>query len=300
MIKSTFDQVSEYKVNHSEIRGGKLTFTGFSGKDFYNPTTPFFSDGKEIMAVRVEKRESFISDTMFFENKGDSWQLIEDAPVLPLQDPFVTIINGEIILGGVYLVHKNGEYTGWYTYFYRGKTIYDLQLFFVGPSSMKDIRLVELENGRIGVFSRPSYDDILQKYGHKAIIGYYEADSLDCLNVKDIINAPHILNMFGKGDWGGVNQAILLANGDIGVVGHKCYLEDADILHYTAMSFIFNRNEHTFRELKIIATRDNFPKGETKEPRLSDVVFSSGVYNGELYAGLSDCEIGKIKVGELF
>ena len=47
----------------------------------------------------------------------------------------------------------------WRTRFYHGSGGEDLQPFAVGPDGMKDIRLVELADGRIGVFTRPQGGD---------------------------------------------------------------------------------------------------------------------------------------------
>ena len=66
---------------------------------------------------------------------------IADAPSSKLQDPFATIIAGEIVFGGVRVIWNNGRIVSWVTDFYRGSSIYNLKYFTSGPDHMKDIRL---------------------------------------------------------------------------------------------------------------------------------------------------------------
>ena len=60
-----------------------------------------------------------------------------------------------------------GEIDTYYGYFYRGTDLEDLVYFTTGPDYMKDIRLVDMKDGTIGVFSRPRNKEIEEKYGLK-------------------------------------------------------------------------------------------------------------------------------------
>ena len=55
----------------------------------------------------------------------------------------------------------------------------------------------------------------------------------------------------------------------------------------------------------IIATRSDFPSGESKRPDLQDVIFSGGLLRLEdgtawLYAGLSDAEAARVLIADPF
>ena len=92
-----------------------------------------------------------------FCRAGGVWVPRPNAPTFTLQDPFVTRIHGELIFGGVEIYpHPTiPGALGWRTNFYRGANIRELKQFTSGPNGMKDIRLVEMADGQIGVFTRP-------------------------------------------------------------------------------------------------------------------------------------------------
>jgi hypothetical protein len=244
------------------------------GQDVYNPTAPFTSAGKLVIAGRVEPRDQEHSNVLFFQQAGDAWFPIADAPRYKLQDPFVTFVQNELVFGGV-RIREVGNKLEWATVFYRGKDIFSLEEFFCGPPGMKDIRLCDLENGRIAVF----------------------------LTIDAIPEAELLQPMIHTLDWTGVNEAHLLSNGEIGLLSHVSCFEDDDRkreLHYYAASFIFDPVSRRFRNLKIIASRDQFDRGPAKREELVDVVFPSGLIRAggttTLYAGVSDAEVHWIEI----
>ena len=177
------------KVPRKVMNPRPLTFLGVDGYDVYNISTPFTIKGRHYIAGRVEKRENEFSVVRFFEKTGEN----EYTAILPemtfrnLQDPFVTFIQGELVLGGVQIVtHPLDEHRiiSWQTLFFRGKTPADLKLCAVGPSCMKDIRLCELADGRIAIFSRPQ-----GKKGGKGRIGFTVIKSLKNLCADTILDA---------------------------------------------------------------------------------------------------------------
>lgn len=281
----------------------KLKFHGVDGMDCYNPSKPFSSAGKTIMAVRVEPREDGLaSNTMFFEDLGnDEWKLIEDAPVFKMQDPCVCFINGLLVVGGIVVVFdENGGCGGWYMDFYKGKDIYSLEKFVTGPMCMKDIRFAQLENSKIGIFTRPhGLPDAHAK------IGFIKADSFEEITTEFIAGATNFNDQFLPKEWGGANEIIPLNNGLLGVVGHIAQMTDAEIRHYYSMVFLLNPNTMEKSEIKIIACRDDFVKGSTKEDILADVLFTGGLEVNEdgtatLYTGVSDAETHKILIKNPF
>ncbi len=268
------------------------------GKDVYNPTPPFTIGGRELVAARVESRENERgSKVVFFEKIGDGWKVVLDYPVFDMQDPFVTTIDGKLVFGGVQVDWKSGIYT---TVFYVGEDINNLKHLTGGPKGMKDIRLVQLQDRKIGVFTRPQGE--VDGLGR---IGFTTIDKLAGLNAGVIEKATLIKDQFKKNQWGGVNQALLLANGKIGVLGHVAEFDTNKGKRYSAMSFVFDPVSGGSTPMKVIATRENFPDTPAKRLDLKQVVFPGGlVLNGagiaDLYVGLSDAKIGQLKIKNPF
>lgn len=302
-IKRVQDMFSEFQQGRDEGKANtaKLCFTGIGDLDVYNIAAPFTSAGKTIIAGRVEPRDQENSNVIFFEEKDGVWTPIPDAPVFELQDPFVSFIQNELVFGGVE-IREVGNMLEWKTVFFRGPDIFNLTEFFQGPDGMKDIRLCDLEDGRIGVFTRPQ-----GPIGGRGTIGYMEVRRLEDLTTDDIECAPLLQGMFHPLDWGGVNEARLRPNGEIGVLAHVGHYENDQLgqdRHYYAISFIFDPHSRHFRDYKIIASRDQFENGPAKRESLTDVIFSSGLRQVDgawiLYAGVSDAEAHWIEIKDPF
>ena len=295
----------EFEIRETFPVGGQLRFEGVGKNDVYNISAPFHIGNTTVIIGRVERREAWAdSHSIFFEEEKGAWVSVSDAPNFKLEDGFATHIGDEIVFGGVEVYPNptmaNPKGIGYRTIFYRGRNFSSLQKFAEGPDMMKDIRLVHLANGRIGVFTRP-------RGGHsgRGKIGYIELFRLEELNAENILKAKIIENQFVPEEWGGVNELHILKNGAIGVLGHIAHMDAQGTKHYSAMTFIYNPAEHRASPIKIIATRKNFPPGEYKMRELEDVIFSGGlVRHGDgtatLYAGLSDAEAGKVKLPDPF
>jgi len=283
--------------------GEKLAFTGAGDRDVYNITAPFQDDGEWVIAGRVEERHSEISEVMFFVKRSGKWTPREGAPVFNLQDPFVAFVRGEMVFGGVevYFDGDDPHYvTSWRTVFYRGSCVKDLKPFAKGPLTMKDIRLAELANGRIGVFTRP-----MMVNGARAMIGYAEIGDLSELTEDVMAHAELLHGQFLPDEWGGANEAHLLANGMIGVLGHIACMEDNNIRHYYPMAFGFDPASRKSTAIKLLAERSMFPDGPAKRPDLQDVLFSGGIVRldggkASMYTGVSDAEAHIIVIDDPF
>lgn len=296
------DLLSKFENSSPGRTGRKLNFINVGDKDVYNITAPFELDGCRVIAGRVESRDSEYSKVMFFNDHGHAWSPISNAPVFDLQDPFIARINNEIVLGGVEVWAKEDDPDAllWRTVFFRGEHINDLKPFAKGPVGMKDIRLVELKKGEIGVFTRPQ-----GAIGGRGKIGFTMIDSLDDLNEEVIEKAPLIDNQFDDDEWGGTNEIHLLNNGMLGILGHIACFDDVGDRHYYSMAFMFDPNLKKSTPLKIIAARSNFEEGDYKRPDLIDVIFSGGLIRrndgfAELYCGVSDAEAHMIIIPDPF
>ena len=276
---------------------------GIDGFDAYNPSVPFLWEGKEYIAARVEKRDSEISKVRFFvrgEKEGE-WNVAVDTECLPLQDPFVTFIDGKLVIGGVSVEFPTepGGDTRWHTDFYIG-TPYKLERFLSGPAQMKDIRIVQLPDGKIAVCSRPQGAS-MEKYGCIAKVGFTVVNKLSELTADKIENAPYLEKLFEDDEWGGVNQLVVLKNGKLGAIGHKAYRtydeNGKQLLHYYGMAFAIDPETSEITQNDLIVTRDCFPDSPKKRNDLLDVTFTAGVKRlaggyAEVYTGLSDAAIG--------
>lgn len=280
-----------------------LQFEGVDGYDIYNCSIPFTWQGRRYLFGRVERREEWMrSWVRLFEETGpDRWRLAPDSMIYQLEDPFVAVVRGRLTLGGTHVRVKQSALDTYYGYFYRGSDINDLTYFTTGPDYMKDIRLVELADGRVGVFSRPRNSNIKAAHGSEAMIGFTVIDSLDDLTGEVVESAPYIQGLFEEGEWGGCNQAYLLDSGKVGVIGHLSYLRtvgDRTLSTYLNMAFVLDPATLEAAHFHIIGTRSSFPAGPAKKPELTDCAFTSGIVmradgRADLYSGIGDCQEGR-------
>lgn len=301
--KALFEQQKQGKVYESR----KLTFHGVEAFDVYNCSVPFEWNGKTYMYGRVEYRDEWArSWSRLFEKTGeDDYTLVPDNMIYQLEDPFISIVQGELVLGGTHVRKRSGEIDTYYGYFYRGTDINNMYYFTTGPDYMKDIRLLDLKDGRIGVFSRPRNEEVEKKYGSAAMIGFAVINSLDELTDEVILNAKPIEGIFDKGEWGGCNQPILLENGKIGIIGHQSFTDEnvngVDLAVYVNTAFEFDPETFEVTHNRIIATRSCYPEGPAKKPELIDCTFTSGIVmredgKADLYGGIGDVEEGRIVI----
>ncbi|MDR1789389.1 MAG: DUF1861 family protein [Opitutaceae bacterium] len=282
-------------------RNGKLRFAGTDGKDVYNITAPFAANGRLLLAGRVEERSVERSSVLFFEENNGVWRRAAGTPVFEgLQDPCVAFINGEWVFGGVNFPVMSAGQPGWRMEFFRGKTPDTLRHFLSGPDRMKDIRLAQLTDGRVGVFTRPQ-----GTVGGRGKIGFLAADSLERITAPALVSAPLLAPQCVDDEWVGANEIHPLPGGVLGVLGHIAHFSADGARHYCAMAFRFDPATRAAEPLRLIADRGFFPPGPAKRPDLADVIFSGGLSrdgNGSalLYAGLGDCEAGWTEIPDPF
>lgn len=279
----------------------RLKFARISGKyDVYNPSGAFEFDGKEYLFGRIEKRKNWAnSRIMLFKRAGKHiWKRVRVVKSLKLEDPFIQKINGEFVLGGVSVKKSSGKIE-FKTVFYRGKTPFVLRKFAEGPLGMKDIRLVELENRKVGIFTRPQGG----KY-KRGKIGFLIFDSLNQLN-ENLINNARLINFpfLGK-EWGGVNHVIMLKKGVLGVLGHIAYVSKDNSKFYYPISFRFNIKTRKISDMKLLFSRKDLPFGLPKNKYLYNVIFPGGIIckdeKATIYAGVGDSESYEVEIRNPF
>ena len=297
----------EFEATKKIYESATLVFHGVDGFDVYNISIPFLWDGKRYLFGRVERREEWArSWVRLFEETGqDEWTVVKDSMIYTLEDPYITVIGDELVMGGTHVQYERGKYSTFFGYFFRGTDIHDLYYFTTGPNKMKDIRLVSLSDGKIGVFSRPRGAEMRGKYGSESMIGFTVVDTLEQLTADVIENAPYIYGIFGEGEWGGVNQAYLLDSGKVGVIGHISYRDKdengGEVKVYLNMAFVFDPITRESSNLHLIGSRPCYPPGPAKMPHLVDCVFTSGIVmrpdgKADLYSGIGDCQAVRITI----
>jgi len=282
----------------------------------YNPA-PVVIDGQKYLWARVEERKTEKDSVvrLFKEGKKGKWEVVPGAPVFEeLQDPFYCgIIGGYHILGGVRVYDVAGTPDlGYRTVFYRYKNSFTELVnsngetshpFVVGPGKMKGIRLIQRENGRIGVTTRPQ-----GKFGGRGRIGYFEIESLDTLESVladyDRQKNPETLNwgLFVDEEWGGANELFNLPDGKIEVLGHIAgFGENSLKKNYYPITFIFDPETRSANNVQIIATAKQFDPVKVKKGDLGSVFYPCGLVSlgnsfAWLYGGIGDTKAGRILI----
>ena len=281
-----------------------LRFDGVPGYDVYNCSVPFDADGTRYIYGRIERRDEWAQShtRLFREIAPDHYELVPDAAIYPIEDPFITRIHDEWILGGTHVRFHNGTVASYYCYFYRGTDPRHLRLYTTGPDLMKDIRPLKLPDGRIGIFSRPRGPAIQAQHGVEAYIGYTTIDSWADFDPARIAAAPMIPDLLAPGEWIGSNQALLLPDGKIGVLAHKGYHDTASAQSvYTNYAFVYSPADNRVLDQHILATSSCYPPFPAKMAHLQDCTFTSGMRpraDGlwDLYTGLGDTTEGRTTI----
>lgn len=291
--------LKKYREEQLYSKATVLTFKDVADKDVYNITAPFLLEGQVVLAGRVESRDDEHSEIVLFtEAEENTWVPIEKSVRLSLQDPFFTEIDGDIILGGVEVNFLSSGQAKWRTVFYRLETSQDAVQIFAGPWGMKDLRLKQLNDGKILVLTRPQGTK-----GGRGKIGAVIIDDLASLSVALIEDAPLLANQFTDSQWGGANE-IHQTKTSIWVLGHIANFDEENNRHYYAMAFELDLANFAMKNAKIIAERKDFAAGPAKRPDLVDVVFSGGIVMKDqkavIYAGISDAGAQKLEIENPF
>ena len=297
------------------IESTVLRFEGVEdGYDVYNCSVPFEWKGERYIFGRVEPHDKWASSRAFlFREIGrDKWRRVLEFGSLDLEDPYIAFVKGELVVGGTRVMKVAGSVKSYRGDFYRdhGRGPMHLEYFTSGPERMKDIRLVELRDGQIGVFSRPRGEDVRKTYGSDAVIGFTTIGDLDELTPELIERASVVEGVFGKGEWGGCNQAYLQKDGKVLVAAHlSCFgdglaSDGVRRLVYCNAAFVLDPKTRQAERIRIVATRRMFPAVTAKMPHLEDCVFTSGfVFNDDgtvdVYTGLCDAAEGRVRVKSL-
>lgn len=235
LIYDLDDLLREYQQQERPPSGTLITLDGLNGCDGYNPSQAVRHNGQTYHYARVEPRnDEFASwSVLFRQSRDDLWEADSTLPMFHLQDPFVCIIHGELVVGGVRILARTGVRVFFQTVFLRGDAPDTLTEFARGPINMKDVRLVELDDGNVGIFTRP-----LGQQGGRGRIGYTEVAGLDQISADTIERAELLPTQPVESQWWGVNDARMLDNGKIGAIAHMARFENNERHYYAVASVL--------------------------------------------------------------
>ena len=295
----------------------RMLFTGVEG-DVYNPSPPF---GEGLIAARYESRDSEASQVGFFRHTHDAdneatWQYDSTASNLEQlregrisQDPSVAYVQGQYVVTVVDVVFcgPDSDPTSESSYssvIYAGEDLQQLELVTEGPRFMKGVRVVELADGRAGVFTRPQAAGESTK-GGRGKIGFTTVDQLSDITADIITEAPLLDDLFGTDEWGGVNQATLLPGGRLAVLAHIARFVPHDTIknfrEYYPLFFVFDPESGEISDRQIIGKREALT-GEYPSKRLDlyNVLYPAFLLLGEnktlVGVGVSDTEVATYKI----
>lgn len=268
-----------------------LKFKNVGDKTVYNCSVPFTMNGKKYMFGRVESADDWALSNVFLftETAKDEWTKEPASGSFNLEDPFVVKIHGEMCLGGTHVTKSATKVSMYLCEFFRGNPM-DLKYITSGPERMKDIRLIELKDGQIGVFAH-------FRSHNQCLTGFTKIKRIEYLCPEVINNAPYINHRAFGDTWGGPNQCYLLSSGLIGCIGHHGYLQNrpnaCQLRVYCNTSFVFDPETLNVFDFKVIGTRTCYPPSKPKVPMLDDCVFVSGIVmrddgKVDLYSGVGD------------
>jgi hypothetical protein len=299
----TADLLADYRAGTDRTTvAERLVFTGVEGLDVYNISGVFTEAGRSFIAGRVEARESENSTVVIFARSEDcTWAPMEGAARLTLQDPFVFHHAGVRYLGGVEIAEAivDGQPgLKWRTMVVDHRDLAAPVVAFEGPWGMKDLRFVDLADGRLGVLTRPQGGA-----DGRGRIGFTSVDSLAALTVAEIDAAPRLEDLFDPAEWGGVNHAWLMADGRIGLLGHIAAFDDDGGRHYYPMTFSLDPTTLDYTAPRVLFERADLPAGESKRPDLVDVIFPGWVDvaapRPTVYCGVGDAEAYRVELPRL-
>lgn len=269
-----------------------LDFEGLKKDEtVYNPC-PFVQDGELCLLGRVEAFASEIAHIHQFKKTEGEWRS-QELSFLNVQDPFLSLVRNQKIVGGVALDFSE-PFPGIYTITSYRTSFYDFdtkEKLFDGPSGMKDIRLIDLGDS-IGVFTRPrsEHEGIVHSSIQFSTVSSLEDINPDMISQISVDPMKKVRGFFNHNEWGGVNAVYHLQDGWLGVLGHIAYYSehatpqspdrahtDEHMRKYAAIAFEFHPKTGEVTHPVIILARNNLEtSARSKREDLHNVIFPGG------------------------
>ncbi len=294
--------IEELRGSHVCGEGHLINFEGVeSGKNVYNPA-PFIYEDRLYLAPRIEPKASEVSEIRHFVQNGsvDSFVYAPDLPVFPMsQDAFVKRINGRWVHGVVKIRPRKdipGGARAVYTEIRAGDDLREMKTILIGPPGMKDIRPFQLNDGRVGVLTRPESPD-----GTKGV-AYAEFDDLEDITAQGLLAARPIPALASpmEGQHRGGNEAVARPDGTIGYLGHIAAVDLNMRKVYCAETAVLDPVSLEIERERVVSCHMCYPTFEPKSDAHQEVVFPQGIIGTLLFVGLGDAGSGYEDIGEPF
>lgn len=326
------------KNNTSKPMGRLLEVRGIkSGEIAYNPAvivqknTNKIVQGANIIAARVESLNSHWLDpnlydphVIFFTQQDNVLVPVPGTPVFyKFEDPWATWLDGpndkpQLLFGGV-KIDFNDKIPVITTQLYLAPSVQELNVDdpITEIRGMKDVRVTQLQSGKIAVFTRP-----MTGKAFPGRIGFTIIDNIR--DIKKAISCVQLLKFnLDKNARIGANEAYAITKTEsIGVekelINVFCHIATTDPIkqegneifdfekgpiHYSGYQFELNPNNpyNDIITLHKIAERSNFPINDksSKGEKYNDVIFPGGTGGPEetqYFAGVEDVRIGVIDI----
>ena len=299
-----------------------------SGEIAYNPAV-IIQKNIKIIAARVESLDSHWLDpnlydphVIFFTQRNNVLVPIPDTPVFhKLEDPWATWLSGlngkrQLLFGGV-KVDFNGKIPVITTQLYLAPSVQELDVDnpIAEIRCMKDVRVAQLQTGKIAVFTRPIVDKAFP-----GRIGFTIINNIQDIE-KAIVYAKLLKFNLGENARIGANEAYAItkteSTGTVKELVHVfCHVATTDPIkqkkneifdfekgpiHYAGYQFELDPNNpyDDIITLHKIADRSDFPinNKSSKGERYDDVIFPGGTGGPKetlYFAGVEDARIGVI------
>lgn len=315
----------------NKSKGRLLTIVGIKPDEIsYNPAVipqkgNHITTGQPIIAVRIENVQSSWLDPhtyhpriMFFKRRGDYLLHLPNTPIFyQYEDPWATwIASGDnppqLLFGAVKFDTKKHLVS---THLFIAKSIHELNRN--NPvaiiKGMRDIRITQIKNGKLAVFTRPT-----QGKAYPGRIGFTLINTIE--EIETAVTKAFLLKFnldmqtkIGANEaW---TQKITNSSGKIQESIHVfCHLATTDPtrqndclvydfehnpIHYSGYEFNLNPQNPFAKPLTLrkIADRRNFPENTSLSKNIlyKDVIFPGGTGGAnftEYYAGVEDSRVG--------
>ncbi len=306
-----------------------------SGEIAYNPAviiqrnTNKIARGVNIIAARVESLDSHWLDpklydphVIFFTQQDDILVPIPDTPIFhKFEDPWATWLSGsngrpQLLFGGV-KIDFNGKTPVITTQLYLAPSVQELDV--EDPTAeirgMKDVRVAQLQSGKIAVFTRPTEGE-----ASPGRIGFTIINNIRDIE-KTVVNAKLLKFNLDENAKIGANEAYAITKTEsAGVVeelinvfchiattepikheGNEIFDFEKGSIHYAGYKFELDPNNpyDDIITLHKIADRSDFPTNykSSKGNRYDDVIFPGGTggpKETQYFVGVEDARIGVI------
>ncbi len=308
-----------------------------SGEVAYNPAvitqknTNKIAHGVNIIAARVESLNSYWLDpklydphVIFFTQQGDVLVSIPNTPVFrKFEDPWATWLSGpngkpQLLFGGV-KVDFNGKTPVITTQLYLAPSVQELDVDdpIAEIRYMKDVRVAQLQSGKIAVFTRSTKGEAFP-----GRIGFTIINNIQNIE-KAVVNAKLLKFNLDENAKIGANEAyVITKTGSTDVVkelinvfchiattdpikqeGNEIFDFEKGPIHYAGYKFELDPNNPYDDTITLdkIADRSDFPINDkpSKGDRYDDVIFPGGTggpKENQYFAGVEDARIGVIEL----